>query len=257
MLATTTIILLGIAFFIIAALYASVGFGGGSSYLAILSLYLKDMLVMKTAALLCNLVVVSGGSYLFFKKGYFDWKKCLPVVLSGVCMAFLGARIHLTQRTFFIALGSVLALSGLLLFLQLFRKRQDAVVRKTPLLFDVVLGAGIGFLSGMVGIGGGILLSPVLNLMRWDTPKRIAAVASFFIFVNSIAGLLGQASNGTFKAEAHLLLVLLVAVFLGGQLGSRISLRIARPVIIKALTGILVFYIGTKLILQYTTGIHI
>ncbi len=251
---TSTLIILAVGFFLIAGLYASVGFGGGSSYLAILSLYLKDMLLMKTVALLCNLVVVSGGSYLFFKKGYFNWKKCLPVVLSGVLTAFFGARIHLEQRTFFISLGCVLALSGLLLFLQLFSNRTDEEARQTPVIVDMLLGATIGFLSGLVGIGGGILLSPVLNLMRWDHPRRIAAVASFFIFVNSVAGLLGQASSHHFKADGFLLVVLLSAVFLGGQLGSRISLRIARPVVIKALTGVLVFYIGAKLILQYAGG---
>ena len=258
MMTTATLSLLAAAFFLIALLYSSVGFGGGSSYLAILSLYLKDFLAIKTTGLLCNLVVVSGGSWLFRKHGYFNWKKMLPIVLAGVPLAFYGATIHLAQRSFFIALGCVLALSGILLLLQiLFQPRRDAPGKPSFLLLDIALGSCIGFLSGLVGIGGGILLSPVLNLMRWDSPKRIAALAAFFILVNSIAGLAGQAAGGNLRFEMPVLAILLVAVFLGGQLGTRISLHAIKPAVVKGLTGVLVCYIGTKLILKYTNGIDI
>src|SRR6187549_1690362 len=119
MMTTATLCLLASAFFLIALLYSSVGFGGGSSYLAILSLYLKDFLAIKTTGLLCNIVVVSGGSWLFGKHGYFNWKRMLPVVLAGVPLAFYGATIHLAQRSFFISLGCVLTLSGILLVIQI------------------------------------------------------------------------------------------------------------------------------------------
>ncbi len=258
MITTSTLIFLALAFFLIATLYSSVGFGGGSSYLAILALYLKDALLMKTTGLLCNLVVVSSGSFLFAKKGLLNWRKCIPIITSGLLAAFLGSLIVLKQGAFFISLGAVLILSGLLLFIQFFNKREDrAPVAGTPLWMDVFTGAVIGFLSGLVGIGGGILLSPVLNLLRWDSPKKIAALASFFILVNSAAGLLGQLISGHFKADIAFAGVLLAAVFLGGQLGTRISLRILRPSLIKGLTGLLVLYIGAKLVLQYTTGIRI
>jgi uncharacterized membrane protein YfcA len=258
MITTTTLIILAATFFLIAALYASVGFGGGSSYLAILSLYLNDFLAIKTTSLLCNLVVVSGGTYLFGRKGYFDWKKMLPIVISGVPLAFYGATIHLNQRSFFIALGCVLVLSGLLLMVQIFlQSKKDVRFIRSPLVLNIVLGSSIGFLSGLVGIGGGILLSPVLNLMRWDEPKKIAALASCFILVNSIAGLAGQAVGGSFKIVIPMLGVLLAAVFLGGQLGTRISLHAIKPAVVKCLTGILVCYIGAKLILKHTNGIDI
>lgn len=258
MITTATLIVIAIIFFVIAALYASVGFGGGSSYLAILSLYLKDFLAIKTTGLLCNLVVVSNGSYLFGRKGYFDGKRFLPFAICGVPLAFYGATIHLAQTSFFIALGCVLALSGVLLLLQVFfQKRKGSEQYHFPIVLNILLGCGIGFLSGLVGIGGGILLSPVLNLMRWDEPKKIAALASFFILVNSIAGLAGQMVSGTFKVAMPMLGVLLVAVFLGGQLGTRISLNAIRPTVVKGLTGVLVCYIGAKLVLKYTNGIDI
>jgi uncharacterized membrane protein YfcA len=258
MMTTAALCLLAATFFFIALLYSSVGFGGGSSYLAILSLYLKDFLAIKTTGLLCNLVVVSGGSWLFSKHGYFNWRKMLPIVLAGVPMAFYGATIHLELQSFFIALGCVLALSGILLFVQiLFQARKDAASRPSYMLLDIALGSIIGFLSGLVGIGGGILLSPVLNLMRWDSPKKIAALAAFFILVNSIAGLAGQAIGGNLRFQMPVLAVLLAAVFVGGQLGTRISLHAIRPAVVKGLTGVLVCYIGTKLILKYTNGIDI
>ncbi len=258
MVTVPTLILLALAFFVIAALYASVGFGGGSSYLAILSLYVKDFLAIKTTGLLCNLVVVSGGTYLFKKHGYFDWKRFLPFALCGVPLAFYGATFHLSFTTFFIALGGVLALSGLLLFLQILLRSAGSIrARHTPLALDILLGAGIGFLAGLVGIGGGILLSPVLNLMCWDQPKKIAALASSFIFVNSVAGLAGQLFSGTFKAPMPDIIVLLLAVFLGGQLGTRVSIQAIKPALVKGLTGLLVCYIGARLLLKYTSGIEI
>jgi uncharacterized membrane protein YfcA len=252
------LLLLSAGFFLIAALYSSVGFGGGSSYLALLALCIPDFLQIKTAALLCNLIVVSTGSYLYFKEGYFDRKKFLPLALCSVPAAFIGATLHLTQKSFFIFLGSVLALSGVLLIIQLFVKAAEKpVVSNNSRLVNVGLGTSTGFLSGLVGIGGGILLSPILNLLKWDSAKKIAALASFFILVNSIAGLLGQVASKNFHVQFPLLLMLLLAVFLGGQLGTRLSLRLLKPAFVRGLTGILVSYIGVKLILKYTLKIDI
>jgi uncharacterized membrane protein YfcA len=246
------------AFFLIAALYASVGFGGGSSYLAILSLYLNDFLAVKTTGLLCNLVVAGGGSILSGQKGHIDWKRFLPIIGSGVLMAFIGGTVELKQHSFFICLGAVLLLSGLLLAAQMIARRPvpqgDRAVNP---LINIALGAAIGFLSGLVGIGGGILLSPVLNLMRWSNPRKIAALASLFILINSIAVLCGQLYAGHFRLAMPLALILLVAVFVGGQLGSRLSLRVIRPQFVRGLTGVLVSYIGLKLVLKYTAGITI
>jgi len=255
---STTLVLITAAFFAIALLYSSVGFGGGSSYLAILSLYTTDFLQIKTAALLCNLVVVAGGSYLFYKEGLFDKKRFFSLALFSIPAAFLGATVHLTQTLFFIFLGSVLALSGLLLVLQMFLKTsENGTARNNSTFLNVFLGGSTGFLSGLVGIGGGILLSPVLNLLKWDYPKKIAALASFFILVNSIAGLLGQAASKTLRFQFPLFFLLLSAVFVGGQIGTRLNLRLLKPQLVKGLTGILVLYIGVKLIVKYSLSIDI
>lgn len=249
---------LAVAFFIIAALYAAVGFGGGSSYLAILSLYLKDFLAIKTTGLLCNLVVAAGGSVLSGRQGHLDWKRFLPIILSGVPMAFFGGTIHLRQQAFFICLGGVLLLSGLLLALQTIVRRPVAVTdRSTRWWTAVLLGGTIGFVSGLIGIGGGILLSPVLNLIGWSNPRKIASLASVFIFVNSLAVLGGQLYSGSFRLALPLALILLAAVAIGGQLGTRLSLKAIRPALVRGLTGILVSYIGLKLLLRYTTGTEI
>lgn len=252
------LLLLSMGFFLIAALYSSVGFGGGSSYLALLALCIPDFLQIKTAALLCNLIVVSTGSYLYWKEGLFDKKKFFPLAICSVPAAFLGATIHLTQKSFFVFLGLVLALSGILLIAQLFIKgAEKPVVSNNSWPVNLGLGSGTGFLSGLVGIGGGILLSPILNLLKWDSAKKIAALASFFILVNSIAGLLGQAFSGNFHVQFPLLLLLLLAVFCGGQLGTRLSLRLLKPELVRGLTGVLVSYIGVKLVLKYTLKIDI
>lgn len=257
---TATLLMLASGFFLIAALYSSVGFGGGSSYLALLALFIPDFLLIKTAALLCNLVVVAGGSYLFIKQGYFDRKKFIPLILCSVPAAFLGAMIKLTPASFFIGLGCVLAFSGALLLLQYFLKRTSTNETADPRFWwpvPVLLGAGTGFLSGLVGIGGGIILSPILNLLKWDGAKKIAALASVFILVNSVAGLLGQAAGGNFKVDGRLIPVLLIAVFAGGQLGTRLSLKMIKPAAVRGLTGVLVLYIGIKLVLKYTWKVDI
>lgn len=244
-------------FFLIAVLYSSVGFGGGSSYLAILSLFVTDFLQLKAIALLCNLVVVAGGSYLFYKEGLFDKKRFVPLAFLSVPAAFVGATIRLNQKIFFILLGFVLALSGVLLMIQLFSKSTGEVRLRNSDAINIGLGASTGFLSGLVGIGGGILLSPILNLLRWDKPKRIAALASFFILVNSVAGLLGQTITKSTTLNINLLLALLIAVFAGGQIGTRLSLQLLKPEIVKFLTGLLVSYIGLKLVLKHMFALEI
>jgi len=251
-------LLLVASFFVIAALYSSIGFGGGSSYLALLALFIPDFFEIKTTALLCNITVVAGSSILYMREGYFKPKKFLPLVVCSMPAAFLGATVNLKQDVFFGFLGAALVLSGLLLIGQYFLRSADT--RRSfsqSLAFNAVAGTGVGFLSGVVGIGGGIFLSPILNLLRWDNAKVIAALASFFILVNSASGLLGQVYSGTFKVDFSLLALLLIAVFVGGQLGSRWSLQKVKPEVIKTLTGCLVCYVGLRLVLSYTFGISI
>ncbi|WP_210464843.1 sulfite exporter TauE/SafE family protein [Rufibacter roseolus] len=247
------LVLLIFSFFVIATLYSSVGFGGGSSYLALLALLLPNFLEIKSTALLCNLVVVSGSTYLFIKQGLFDFRKFLPLALCSVPAAFLGATFSLKQSVFFICLGAVLAFSGALLIIQFFTQpvAQRMEYARHSWLFNLLLGASSGFVSGLVGIGGGILLSPVLHLLKWADARTIAALASFFILVNSVAGVLGQVASGNFMADGTFLWPLLLAVFLGGQLGTRLSLQKIKPQAVKGLTGAFVLFIGLKLVFSY------
>lgn len=240
-------------FFIIAFIYASVGFGGGSSYLAILALYSLPFKEMRLIALICNIIVVTGGAIIFIRHKQVNWKRILPLALISVPMAFLGATIKLSQDTFFVILGFSLIVAAVLLWIR--TRRSDAenivITGKLSYIKDGLTGGTIGFLSGMVGIGGGIFLSPLLNLIRWDTAKRIAATASIFILVNSVAGIAGQLTTLQTDFNYTRVVLLCLAVFLGGQLGSRMGAVKFNPLVIRRLTALLVFAAGVEVLFKH------
>jgi uncharacterized membrane protein YfcA len=239
-------------FFVIALIYASVGFGGGSSYLAILALYALPFKEMRLIALICNIIVVTGGTIIFIKNKQVDWNKILPITLVSVPMAFLGATLKLSQDTFFVILGCSLILAAVLLWIKTRREPENIITPgRSGYIKDGLTGGAIGFLSGMVGIGGGIFLSPLLNLIKWDTPKRIAATASVFIFVNSIAGIAGQMAAFREDFNYTRIMLLCVAVFLGGQLGSRMGAIKFNPLVIRRVTAILVFVAGVEVLIEH------
>ena len=244
-------------FLVIAFVYASVGFGGGSSYLAILTLYAFPFQEMKLTALICNIIVVTGGTIIFIRNKQVDWKKVLPLVIASVPMAFLGARMKLTQDTFFIILGCSLISAAILLWIKFrFVSEEEAITHKNNYIKDGLLGGAIGFLSGMVGIGGGIFLSPVLNLMKWDTPKKIAATASFFILVNSVSGIAGQLSTLSSDMDYKTISLLCAAVFIGGQVGSRMGAVKFNQLVIRRVTAIVVFAAGVEVLIKHM-GVHL
>jgi uncharacterized protein len=237
-------------FVIVAFIYSSVGFGGGSSYLAILVFYSLPFKETRLIALVCNIIVVSGGTLVFIKHKQVNWRKIVAVVMAGVIMAFLGARMKLSQETFFILLGFSLITASILLWI---KTKTNAVMKKskTSYLRDAALGGSIGFLSGMVGIGGGIFLSPILNLLNWDTPKKIAATASVFILVNSVGGIAGQLSQFAPNINYTRVIVLGLAVFIGGQFGSRIGVIKFNQLVVKRMTAILVFFAGIEVLSKH------
>jgi uncharacterized membrane protein YfcA len=237
-------------FCIIAFIYSSVGFGGGSSYIAILALYALPYKEVRLIALICNVIVVAGASYLFIRHKEVEWKKIIPLVCAGVLMSFLGAKLKLSENLFYVLLGCSLIIAGILLLIE--RKRKiDVSFNKPSPIRESILGGSIGFLSGMVGIGGGIFLSPLLNLLKWDTSKRIAATASIFILVNSLSGIAGQLTNESFPINYTRLLLLSLAVFIGGQLGSRIGIFKLDQLMVKKITGILVLLAGIEILLKH------
>jgi len=244
------LILLMLGFLVIATLYSSVGFGGGSSYLALLAIVFTSFFAIRSTALICNLVVVSSSSYLYFQKGHLDFKKFLPFIITSIPMAFIGARFRLEESTFFIILGGALIISAAALIFQTLKpKNSEEVNPNYPPYMTYFLGAGIGLLSGLVGIGGGIFLAPILNHMKWDKSIKIAALASFFILVNSVSGIGGLLTKGTFELPWVEAIGLIIAVFIGGQIGIRLSLSKLTGNGIKIVTAILVLIVGIRVLL--------
>ena len=242
-----------IFFLIIAFVYASVGFGGGSSYLAILALYALPFKEIRLIALLCNIIVVTGGTIIFIRNKQTDWRKIIPVAIVSVPMAYLGATMKINQDTFFVILGCSLLLAAVLLWIKTKPGDVDTINtdRKYGYVKDGFLGGAIGFLSGMVGIGGGIFLSPLLNLLKWDTAKKIAATASVFILVNSISGIAGQLRSLPANVNYTRIIWLCVAVFAGGQIGSRMGAAKFNPLIIRRMTALLVFFAGVEVLSKH------
>jgi uncharacterized membrane protein YfcA len=238
-------------FFIVAILYAAVGFGGGSSYLAILALTGIVFTQIRATALLCNIIVVSGNVFLFYHQKKLNWKKILPLILFSIPLAYLGGYLKISQQFFFILLGSTLLFAAITMWISKRIISSDEKKSNSKPLKNSVFGGVTGFISGMVGIGGGIFLAPLLHLTNWDTPKKIAATASFFILVNSIAGLLGQYSNPNFIIDWNLTSILLVTVFIGGQIGSRISNHYFTPIQLKKATAILIAFVSIRVLWKY------
>ncbi len=244
------LLFLMLGFLVIATLYSSVGFGGGSSYLALLALVFTSFFAIRSIALICNLIVVSGSTYLYWKNGHLDFKKFLPFIVASIPFAFLGARFRLSEQVFFIILGGALIISALALIYQtLTLKKSEEVNPNYPPYVTYFLGSGIGLLSGLVGIGGGIFLAPILNHMKWDKSIKIAALASFFILVNSISGIGGLLTKGMFELPWIEASGLIVAVFIGGQIGIRLSLSKLTGNGIKVVTAILVLIVGIRVLL--------
>jgi hypothetical protein len=242
-------------FFIIALFYSSVGFGGGSSYLAIMSLFFTNFYEIRSTALILNICVVTIGTIIFIKNKVFDFKDFWPFLVSSIPLAYFGAQLRLSQQAFFLILGSALILSGLAMILRYISSRLES--QEFSLAKKLGLGGSVGFLAGVSGIGGGIFLSPTLNLLSWSNPRKVASLASVFILVNSISGLFGLTVAGTFEVDPNLIWKLILAVVIGGSIGSYLSNRKFNLRFLGALTAILVTYVGLRLVLMHGFGINI
>ena len=241
-------------FFLTATIYASVGFGGGSTYIALLALSGLDYRVLPVIALICNIIVVTGGSIRFQLRGLIPWSKIWPILLLSVPAAWMGGMIPVGKDHFLLLLGLSLTAAAILLFIPQSRPiNLDESQWNQSFWFAPALGAGIGFLSGMVGIGGGIFLAPVLLLTKWSNSRRIAATASIFILVNSISGLIGQIMKSGISGSAGFIgdyWPLFLAVLIGGQLGSYLASKTLPEIWIKRLTALLILYVALRLLWQ-------
>jgi len=245
-------------FFAIAILFSSVGFGGGSGYLAILSTTGMDHEKMRFIALCCNILVVALNTFVYIKKKLFSLKKVLPFVVLSIPMAAVGGYISLPTGPFFVLLGITLLLAGVLMIAQLPYWGKVVKLESVPSsgkfshLTDSIVGGVVGFVSGLVGIGGGIFLSPFLHLNRWEKSITIAATASFFIFVNSISGLIGQISNHPIPIEFGELTGFLGAVILGSFIGRFATFKWMKTEWIRIMTAILVIFAAVRILLIQT-----
>jgi uncharacterized membrane protein YfcA len=244
------LLFLALAFAVTAALYASVGFAGGSTYNALLALAGVDHRIFPVVALVCNLIVATGGTIRFARAGLVPWQRLLPLLALSVPAAWIGGMLPVSKQHFLWLLGGSLTIAAVLLLLQ--REREMEPRRAT--FVGPAVAAPIGLLSGIVGIGGGIFLAPVLHLIGWDRAKRVAASASVFILANSIAGLGGQLT----KLSGHPELIdaataywpLMLSVLVGGQLGSRAGVQILPAIWLRRLTALLILYVAARLLIQ-------
>ena len=243
--------MLALGFFVTALFYASAGFGGGSTYSALLALTGFDCRLLPIVSLCCNIVVVSGSTVRFARAGLIPWRGALSLALVAAPLALLGGLTPVKQSTFLLLLGISLILAGLALFLPRSPESegQPAALAK----WMGLAAAPLGYLAGLVGIGGGIFLAPLLHLTRWNRARQIAATASLFILINSIAGLVGQlVKNGPERFGEALggALPLVLAVILGGQLGSLLAQRLLPERVIRWLTAALTIWAGSQLLLR-------
>ena len=239
-----------LAFFVIALLYSMVGFGGGSSYLAVLALAGLPYQHIPPIALICNLIVAGTGFYYFLKGGHFNLRKALPFVVLSIPMAYWGGRIPIGKELFAILLGLSLLAAALRMLMP--GDRFDGgreVSPKKAWAIGLPSGAALGFLSGLVGIGGGIFLSPLLLFLRWVNVKQAGASASFFIIVNSLSGLLGQLHKGPIKGEWECLWFLGAVVFIGGQIGSRFGSFHVPKIVLQRVLALLITAVAVKMMM--------
>ena len=240
--------LLAILFLVTSILYSSVGFGGGSTYLALLLIWGVPYLIFPVIALSCNIVVVLGNSFNYIRAGNLNLRLLIPYLIGSIPLAFIGGSLPIEKRLFEILLFLVLAAAGILLLIN-FRSYDDKETsyRKIPVSFSILIGAILGFISGAVGIGGGIFLSPILFLIRAGKPKHIVTTASLFILINCIFGIIGQLTKSVVINEVYNYWYLLVAVLIGGQIGNFLNLKMFPTRILALITSGLVLFVALRM----------
>jgi len=241
-------IFLAILFLITAILYSSVGFGGGSTYLALLLIWGIPYFVFPVIAFSCNIIVVSGNCFNYTKAGNLNLKLLLPYLIGSIPLAYIGGSLPVEKKLFEILLFLVLLIAGTLLLFN-FKSYGDKEesYRIIPIPVSILVGGILGFISGIVGIGGGIFLSPILFLIKAGKPQHIITVASLFILINSISGIAGQLTKNAVVTEIQNYWYLLVAVLVGGQIGNFLSLKIFSTRVLALVTALLVLFVTIRI----------
>ena len=239
--------ILSILFFVTATLYSSVGLGGGSTYLALLVIWGLPYTIFPIIALSCNIIVVSGNCFNYIRAGNLNFKLLVPYLIGSIPLAFIGGSLTIEKNVFEILLFIVLIIAGCLLLLN-FKSYDDKEesYKSIPYLISIIIGGILGFISGVVGIGGGIFLSPILFLLKVARPKHIITAASLFILINSIFGIMGQLTKNLVVNEVRDYFYLLIAVLIGGQLGNYLNLKIFTSKLLALITAVLVLFVALR-----------
>ena len=240
--------ILSILFLITATLYSSVGFGGGSTYLALLLIWGLPYNVFPIIALSCNIIVVSGNCFNYVRAGNLNVKLLIPYLIGSIPLAFIGGSLPVEKKIFEILLFAVLLIAGCLLLIN-FKSYDDKKesYRNIPYFMSIIIGGILGFISGVVGIGGGIFLSPILLLLKVARPKHIIVAASLFILINSVSGIIGQLTKNLILTEVQDYFYLLIAVLIGGQIGNYLNLKIFTSKLLALVTASLVLFVAIRL----------
>ena len=241
-------IILSILFFLTAILYSSVGFGGGSTYLVLMLIWNIPYHIIPIIALFCNIIVVSGNSINYIRSGNLNLKLLLPYLIGSIPFAFFGASVSIGKDLFEILLFFVLIIAGIfLLFENKSFSTSQFKIKKIPKILSIFIGAIIGFISGIVGIGGGIFLSPLLFLMKAGYPKHIITSASLFILINSIFGVAGQLTKDSVYDEFFNFWPLFLVVFIGGQIGNFLNIKFLSNKTLTLITSLLVIFVAMRM----------
>ena len=241
-------IILSILFFVTALIYSSVGFGGGSTYLAILLIWGVPYTIFPVIALVCNIIVVSGNSINFIRSKNINFNLLFPYLIGSIPFAFIGGSITIEKSLFEILLFCVLLVAGIFLLIESksFNKEKIKIIQ-IPRLISISIGSIIGFMSGIVGIGGGIFLSPLLFLMKAGYPKHITSSASLFILINSIFGIAGQLTKDQVLDQVITYWPLFLSVLIGGQIGSLLNIKFLSNKILALLTSFLIIFVAIRM----------
>ena len=241
-------IILSIFFFITAILYSSVGFGGGSTYLALLLIWDIPYYIFPVIALFCNIIVVTSNSFNYIQAGNHNFKLLMPFLLGSIPLAFIGGSLLIKKEVFEILLFLVLTIAGLLLLKNNRSYQEKSLkIKRLNRFVSFLIGSILGLISGIIGIGGGIFLSPILFLLKADKPKIIATTASLFILINSISGILGQLTKKIVFNEIVNYWPLFLTVFLGGLIGNYLNLKYFSNRILAVITSLLVIFVAIRM----------
>ena len=245
----TVTLLIAALIFAVAVLYSTVGHAGASGYLAAMALFGLAPAVMKPTALTLNIIVATVGTIRFLRAGFFSWRTFWPFAVASIPAAFVGGWLTLPAVVYKAIVGIVLLYSAVRIFFSA-KTGDDQPTRKPPIAIALVLGAAIGLLSGLTGVGGGIFLSPVLLLMHWASTKETSGVAVTFILVNSIAGLLGHVSS--LALVPHEIVYWAPAALAGGWIGTILGTRVLPVAGIRRWLSVVLLLAGGKLLWEAT-----